>query len=328
MNIFKKISIILIISFCFLGVQTNAQMSEADVILNILPSNPAPNQNIKAFITSRFIDLNKSLIIWSIDGQNVATGIGKKEISFNSGNIGNVTNISASVETIGGASIQKTLSVRTLEIDLLWEAPSSYVPPFYKGKKLAVNQAELKVVALPSFGSGNSATLLKNLSYTWSLAGSIQPQNSGWGKNFMIFTPSYLDFENEILVKASDINNTTRVENTILVPTYNTKILFYEKDRKLGVKWDNAISDNFFINPEGSILIVEPYFFSIKDSDLKDPNLLINWFINGNTASTSENKNILSVKPEQQEGEALIKVHIENSKTLFQEREKNLKVVF
>src|SRR3989344_9482988 len=111
----------------------------------------------------------------------------------------------------------------------------------------------------------------------------------------------------------------TAIFNLILPA--GAKIILYENNPSLGIRWEKALSNGFKINPNGETLIAEPYFFLPKN--INSSGLVFNWFVNGEKTSAPDFKNILSVRPEAgQSGNALIKVIVDNVNTLFQNAEK------
>jgi len=313
--------------FSFGTFSANAQVQSTDISLQIFPSFPAPNQNVKATLTSQALDLNKTLISWSLNGETKLVGIGKKDFEFSTGDIGTVENISASIDTVGGNNIIKTLSVRATEIDMLWEASDSYLPPFYKGKALPVSQGKIKVVAVPSFVNQDGKVSANNLTYAWKKDGKGQLEYSGWGKNYFLFQNNYLDKQNTVNVKVSDILGSMDAGGSVTVENRNPKIVFYKMDSNLGVLWEKALTDGFSVGVDGETIVAEPYFFS--RSDISSPDISFVWSLNGQSISTPEPKNILSVKLDtDNHGTAIIKTAVENIKTLFQSAEKQINVSF
>ena len=324
----KKYSIlILTLVIASFGFFASAQVRNTDIVLNISPEYPGPNQNVNATLNSYVINLDKANISWSINDQEMGGGVGKKSFSFKTGNVESPTTLSATIETVDGQNLLKTIIITPADIDMLWEAYDSYTPPFYKGKALAPSQGIFKVVAVPNLVIQGGKVNINNLSYVWNQDGKVKPDSSGWGKNYFIFQNSYLDKGNIVNVKISDISGDANASGKIILSTTNPKILFYKTDPSLGVKWEAALNNGSVINSTGEVITVEPYFFSPKD--INSSNLTFDWSINGNKIQTPEPKNILSIKPEAgQSGSATIKVLINNTKTLFQTLEKQISVSF
>ena len=304
-----------------------AQVRDTDIVLNITPENPGPNQDVNATLNSYAINLDKTNISWSLNNQERMTGIGKKSFFFKTGNSGLSIILSITIETIDGQSISKTMTITGASVDLLWEAYDAYTPPFYKGKTLVLSQGQFKVVAIPNLINQNEKVIPSNLSYVWTQDGTKKLDSSGWGKNFFVFQNSYLDKENVVEVIASNISGSSNASGKIILRTTNPKILFYENDPSLGVKWENALNNGFIINKNGTIIVAEPYFFSPKN--IASSELSFDWFLGGQKTETPDPKNILSIKPDTgQSGVSTIKTVINNINTLFQNTEREINVAF
>ncbi|MEK7088938.1 MAG: hypothetical protein AAB913_02300 [Patescibacteria group bacterium] len=323
----KYLILTLILIIVSTGFFANAQIRNTDVVLSISPENPNPKQNVNAILSSHVINLDKANISWSINGENLSGGIGKKSFSFKMGDIGVPIVLSITIDTIDGQSVSKTMTITGAEVDILWEAYDSYTPPFYKGKTLVPSQGMFKVVAMPNLINQSGKVNMSNLSYIWKKDGKVQSDSSGWGKNYFIFQNSYLDKENVAEVKASDISGETNASGKIILRTISPKIVFYKNDPLLGVKWETALNNGFAINSNGETITTEPYFFSPKNINLSD--LTFDWFLSGEKIQTPTPKNTISIKPEVgQSGGATIKVVINNINTLFQSMTKQINVSF
>ncbi len=322
----KPLIIPLILLFALTAFSARAQVRDTDISLEINPAFPSPNQDVTASLSSQVLDLNKALITWSENGQQKQSGIGKKEFRFSSAGLGMPTTISASIDTVDGSNFIKSATVQPAEVDMLYEAPDAYVPPFYKGRALPASQSRIKVVAIPflSSGPGNSSA---NFSYSWSQDGRNQPEGSGWGNSSYTFQNSYLDNGNTVSVQVSDIVSRSGAAGSIKINTINPKIIFYRLDPSLGTDWNQALQDGFNVSLDGESIVAAPYFFSKSDPD--SPGLSYTWTLNGQKLNTPSPKNILSVKPESgTSGTAEIKLTINNLGTLFQSISKTLQVNF
>jgi hypothetical protein len=309
---------ILLCAFFALGVQ--AQVQNSDIVLNLAPSVPRANENVRASVSSYTTDLNKSYISWLLNGETILEGVGKKTFSFNVGEVGSQTTIEVKIMTSDGSSLDKKAVLVPSDIDLLWEAYNSYVPPFYKGKALAVGEGVIKVVALSSSNSEGGVT------YNWKQDGKNKLNSSGYGKNFYLFKNSYLDDSNTVEAIISGLFGNSSGSGKITIVPGSPKIVFYKKDSLFGVQWEKALSDGFILNKNGETLVAEPYFFYPKDLNSSD--LSFTWSLNGTQIPTPSQKNIMSLKSDGKSGSAQIKLSITNLKTLFQAMEKQLNVNF
>lgn len=322
----KKVFII-IIAFIFL-MNSNlafAQLGSGDITLSISPSIPKSGDTIKAVVKSYSVDLNKAYIIWKLNDETRFSGIGKTSFSFILGTLSSQNDLSVNIETVDGKTINKSLSITSNDIDLLWEATDSYVPPFYKGKALFAREGEIKVSAIPSIYSGQNKVSPNTLSYTWEKDGNGDIKASGFGKNSFTYKNSFLDKNNTIRTTISTINNTTNVKGEITIFPTEPKVVIYKKnyfgDYIKSLDIDNTIPK------EGALLVAVPYFFS--PFDIRDNNLNMTWFVNGEQILDPASKNELFIEPaEGKTGTATIQLVAENIKTLFQSTQKKVLINF
>lgn len=319
--------IIAIISLVFLT-NTNfafAQLGTGDITLSISPSIPKSGDTIKAVVKSYSVDLNKAYIIWKLNDETRISGIGKTSFSFILGAISSQNDLNVSIETVDGKTINKSLSITSNDVDLLWEATDSYVPPFYKGKALFGREGEIKVSAIPSIYSGQNKVSPNTLSYTWEKDGNGDIKASGFGKNYFTYKNSFLDKNNTIRATISTINNTTNAKGEITIFPTEPKVVVYKKnyfgDYIKALDLDNNIPK------EGALLVAVPYFFS--PYDIRDNNLKIDWFVNGEQILNPISKNELFIEPATgKTGTATIQLVVENIKTLFQSTQRKVLINF
>ncbi|MCX6747434.1 MAG: hypothetical protein NTW98_00585 [Candidatus Nomurabacteria bacterium] len=305
----------------------SAQVQSTDVTLSVTPKFPAPGGKVTATLSSYVTSLDRANMTWSVDGENMLSGIGKKSFSFTLGPIGSNTTLRVDIQTIDRQSLTKTVNLSATEIDMLWEATDSYVPPFYKGKALVSREGYFKVVAIPNISSAGGIINPVNLSYIWEKDDKGQPDMSGWGKNYFLFKNSYIDTNNEILVKVSDVFGNINTGNKINLQTATPKIVFYKQNLLMGIDLAHALNPGHLVDKQGETLVAVPYFFSPKDMSSSD--LEFDWMINNKPAQNNGTKNQLGIKgTEGKTGQATVKVNITNTKTLFQSLIKELNVVF
>lgn len=316
-----KKKVLIIFLFCFLFVfSANAQVRSDDIALSLNPEQPKKNETVVASLSSYVIDLNRALISWSVNNQVMTQAIGQKSFSFRNGEEGFKTNLSVKIETIDGAILNKQITLSSNEVDLLWEALDSYVPPFYKGKALIPQEGSVKMVALMNSENSSGA------SYRWSVDRNPKINASGFNKNSYIFKKSYLDDVNKIEVSVLDIFGNSLGSNEVEIKNTMPKLLFYKKDINANPDLMQNVKDNFFIKKEGETIILEPFYISPKNLNSSD--LVLNWYLGNNEPIVSEIKNELNLIPEKTDGGSKIKVSLENIKTLFLKIDKELNVNF
>ncbi len=327
-GIFKKAFLFLIFVFNFYAPIAHAQFQEGDVTFRINPNFPRPGESVQVQVSSFVVDLDKALIVWSVNGQERINGVGKKIFSFNLDNIGQKTQVSVSITLANGSTFTKSTYVSATEIDILWEAVDSYTPPFYKGKALGVREGSFKVVAIPNITSSKGQLKPSNLSYTWKKDGNVQVSSSGFGKSGFIFKNSYLDKVNEIEVEISDIEKNTKTGGKITIAGINTpEIVFYKKDPELGVLYNKALLDGYSLGKEPETLVATPYFFSVKN--LFTDTLKFSWKAGGEEIRPDTLKNeVTLVAPQDTRGGTDIVLEVQNANSLFQNIKKKINVTF
>jgi len=309
---------LLCLAFAF---EASAQLQNGDIVLEITPAYPKTNEQVYAAVSTYTTDLDNARISWMLNGEVVSEGIGKKNFSFKTGNSEFQMTLEVKIETISGSTIDKKIIIAPTDVDMLWEAYDSYVPPFYKGKTLVSTEGMVKIVAFPS--TQNPA----GFSYKWKLDGKLKPDSSGYEKNYFVYKNSYLEDSNSVEVAISDIFGSGIGQGTTTVKLGQPKVLFYQKDPILGTRWERALSNGFTLNTSGDTLVAEPYFLYPKN--LTASNLTFDWFLNGEKVEAQIPINTLSVKTVSgQSGNATVKIIINNNKALFGEIQKQLNVSF
>jgi hypothetical protein len=315
----------LIVSGVILPFRASA-VSPDDILVNMAPENPTPNENTSITLSSYAVNLDSVLISWSVNGKSASSGIGQKSFSVDAPAAGSTTTVLAKIALPDGA-VQKTMIVRSSIMVLLWQADDSYVPPFYKGKALPSADSEVKVVALPEIKNGPQMVNPNNLVYAWQQDYTNDQGASGYGKNFYVYTSDYLDSSNNIDVTASTLDQSFSSEASINIGTVKPKIDFYKNDANLGTLWEQALFDGYKIQgPE--IIQAAPYF--ISPGDIQVPLLTWNWSINDQTMNVlGALKNLMPIQaPAGTSGTSNIKLEINSTDKVFENVSKEINVQF
>jgi len=279
----------LIISVAVLPFKVSAY-SVGDISTNIVPENPAPNENTTVTLSSYADDLNSVLISWSVGGKTSLSGIGQKSFSVNAPALGKETTVTATISLSDG-DVNVVAVVKPSLMTLLWQANDSYVPPFYEGKAMPSPNSEVKVVAMPEIKNGSGFINPSNMTYAWQLDTTNDQGNSGYGKNSFVYTSDYLDSSNNVAVTVSTLDQKYSTDGNINIATVNPKIDFYKNDEKLGTIWEQALSDGYQVTGN-EIVQAAPYFISPKD--IRIPFLTFTWSINDKQVIVPDyNKNFL-----------------------------------
>ena len=323
---FKFSLFIVLIVFGIISVGKVFASSPDDISVNIIPQNPAPNENTAINLSSYADNLDTVLINWSVGGRSVSSGIGKKSFSVTAPAAGTEKDITATISLPDG-DIDKKIIIRPTVMVLLWQADDSYVPPFYKGKAMPSPQSEVKVVALPEIITGGKMVDPANMTYAWKQDYNNVQDSSGYGKNYFIYTNDYLDDSNNVDVTASTVDQNYSSEASLSIGTYQTKIEFYKDDANLGTLFEQALSDGHKI--QGSEVVqAAPYFISPKE--IGNPLLTWSWSINDSAVSVpSYSENLIPLAAQAGvSGTSKIDLQINNSYKVFETASKEINVNF
>lgn len=293
---------------------------EEQVSIFVEPELPKPNELIKIKVEAYGTDLTRAFITWKINGVTKKSGRGEQVFELQSGNAGTKQVVSILIQPVGGPLIQKTLTFKPQEVDLLWEA-RSYTPPFYKGKSLPGYMGKVKVVAVPQFKEGNIASN-KNQTFKWRQNYDVVADFSGFNKNSITFEGGILLQPETIGVEVTD-DNFNKATKDITINFYRGLNMFYENNPLYGILFNKALSDVTLKGREISLSVI-PFFFE-SDSRKSDP-LKFTWNINGNQ-SFLFNRDIATFRYDSnQDGVSVIDVITNNSKNFLQEARSRINI--
>src|SRR3989338_993377 len=132
----KTLTIITILATLFIGTLAYAQ-SDNSMFVRSSPEAPGAFEETTLSLVSYSFNLDTSQISWTLDGKAALSGSGKKSFTFTTKNVGSTSTIDIKVTPAGGEALNQRVVVRPANVDLLWQATDSYVPPFYRGKAMS-----------------------------------------------------------------------------------------------------------------------------------------------------------------------------------------------
>jgi len=324
MKLLLKISILTILltlsSVSFAQVQTPIDGVTIDTDI----SNPRPGQIIEVFIESYSFDLNASSIVWIVDGKTYNQGIGMKSIDIVAPKLGVKMTVNAVIKGSDGREVQKSMSVKTASVDIIWES-YGYTHPFYEGKIPFVYQNSVKLTAIPHIAKNSTEEIdPKTLVYSWKRGGKYIDGGQGYGKQSVIIPADDLPKNVEITV---DITNREQTQYTMgsmtLVPA-EPSISFYEEDSLYGILYNKALSGDVTLkNTEMKILSV-PFGFNLTDRDITYA-----WMINTiEQSNLMKNRSITIRTKGDVEGKSNIDLDIRNQDDILQGARNSFSISF
>ncbi len=297
----------------------------SDIDLEMTPTDPAPGTIVSLRIRSDVIDLNRYNITWFSNGTIIKKGVGERTISVTVPDYGKVLDIQV-ITDLPTQSIRKILHLAPQDTTLIWEAVDSYVPIFYRGKKLPSKEAIIRVVAIPNF-SGTTATYTapKKDVYIWNRNDNVITAASGYGKDSFLIKHNKLRGSETIEVIASNNDHSKESVQKITITPGNPHIVLYEQNPSSGM-FRAARSSRITTDAKNTTLIAEPYFFSQSKSGLFD-NLSFSWTLNNKPLTASVGRNLLVQHPTEN-GVATFGLNIQNTLTNLQRTSTNFDIVF
>lgn len=325
---FKYLIICLVLAgISLLAFSASAQTSPSSIYVDIVPPNPAPNENVTVTLSSYGSNLDSVLITWFVSGKKNSSGVGMKSFSIQAPNAGSETTIRALIDLPDG-DIEKNIIIRPNILTLLWQATDSYIPPFYKGKALPTADSEIKVVAMPEIRRSGATVNARDLLYYWKLNYTNDGSGSGYGKNHFTYINDYLEVSDNVAVSVSTIDGQYSGEANINIAPTLPQISFYENHSDLGIIWDKALKDGHRIIGN-KIIVAEPYFLSPKE--IWHPSIIWNWYINSNLTNNTlpYRQNWMPLRVEGSDsGFSSLKLEIENKDQFFGTTEREINLEF
>ncbi len=298
----------------------------ADFSVKLSPKIPGPNQTVIVKLVSYSFDLNRATITWSLNGETLLSGVGKKEFSFKTEGVGESSRLL--IRTVGEAGrVEEAVVVTPGDVDLLWQVSDGYTPPFYRGKTLASPGSLIKIVAMPNLQKNGEKLSFGSLVYNWSKNYKPLPSESGYGKNYLVFRNDYLDSEENIKLEVTSVDGSAGTEGSLSVNISDPVVLFYENMPLRGVVYENAISGIFNMRNEEVRLSAEPYFFSAGQK--QNQNLIYKWNLNGkNVLGSPDDLSSLVLRSGDGSGTSRVSLSVSNSRKIMQGGGRSLLVNF
>jgi hypothetical protein len=250
------------------------EVSAQDLSIRQYPENPKEGEEVKLTLSSDKYDLNRSSIVWSVNGEEVDTGVGRKTLTFKTSPTGSaqIVLVRVSQEGYNDAEIQTVVEANT--DFLLYEGYGSYVPSFYKGRSLPAKEGTANVAYL-SFANGEISgfSTENGNNYTWKVNGEEKKDLSGANKMINKIISKVTDEVLNISVFKEDFGG--NIKNTELtIPLQKTEVVVYKTDE---LKQNKQPIENIEVAKK-LYLLVEPFFFSVGSK--KDKNLVYTWKVN------------------------------------------------
>ncbi|MBI4691956.1 MAG: hypothetical protein HY773_00720 [Candidatus Terrybacteria bacterium] len=322
----KNIIVIIIVIIAAIITANHTQAIGTDFSIDLIPSDPVPNTETRARISSLHFDANRAKITWELDGKALLSGMGERDFTFTSPELGKERRLTVYVITSEGGQAKKTLNLIGHDIDLLWEA-LTYTPVGYKGRAAPVIESFVRVAAIPHLFSKGKEIAGSDLIYEWYLNFKKDIPASGAGKNS--FTFQLRDFDDfDVVLKVSSRDNGAVFEKgfTLSADSISTKpkILFYENNPLEGPRYNKALAREIVLSNGEIGIRAEPFFFSNPALE----RLSYEWTMNAQKIFPEKFANVLSLRAGGGAGRSVINLRISNPMNLLQTAEEKIEIQY
>jgi len=321
---------LLVLTLCLFSSPVEAQgipgISDPVSVI-VSPETPKPNGSVSIKIQSFSIDLDRALIVWTVNGKEENKGVGLKQFNLIAGPNGSTKRVDVTATVVGMGTFKQTVLIKPADVSLIWES-DTYTPPFYKGKALHSFNGAFKVIAIPEFiGSDGKRIDPRDLIYTWKKNGEVQGSDSGYGKStFITSQTSYLRQGEYISVEVSSPSENAAGSGSITVIPTVPKLVLYEKSPLYGVQYEKSLTGNTKLENEEITVLAEPYFFSVASN--RSNALTYAWTLNGSALSSFANEPEVTLRKVGGQGVASLSVVTQSLAKLLQGASKNISISY
>ncbi|MDD5033081.1 MAG: hypothetical protein PHC85_03165 [Candidatus Pacebacteria bacterium] len=318
-------SLVILTALFFFATPLKTRALGENFDLSLFPNYPKPGSAASAVVSSLNFEVEKSAIIWTVNGKVKRKGTGEKTLNFTMPDFGKTIKIGVEIITPDKENIAKSVSITGNDLDLIWQA-DTYIPYWYKANSLAVVESFVNFAAIPHLFLNNTLLQRDKLFYEWFFDYEKQSGASGIGKNS--FKAQIKNFDDHtVTVKVSDLGRKTLIEKSAVISASKTnpEIIFYEIEPLAGVVFGSSAPSETNLESEEIILKAEPFFFSLdKTSDYS-----YEWEMNGKKINPEGEHGTIHLKKNPGiSGTAFIKLSVQNLKKIFQSAEKTIKINF
>lgn len=291
----------------------------ADVNISIDPSAPEPYSKVTLTLVSYDLNVNTSMVVWKVGGKEIKRGLGETSLSLSTGAVGAAIPVSATVSDANGNVVTASINVDPGSVSLVWEAPESYVPPFYEGKSLPADGAAVRITAIP-----NMTVPASSLSYTWFVEDEAITSASGAGKQTLVTNLDTLTDATNIRVVVRSPQGGV-AEKTISLTPHDVMPMVYSYDELLGTNFATAFKRRLELAHDVT-LSLEPFYLSAKNG--LESTAQYSWYIDG-LPVTPEEKTLLALRPKENAyGVRNLSILLANTRRRLQKAQADLQIVF
>lgn len=275
--------------------------------IDVSPAVPGPGELVTITVSSFSFDIDRSTVMWTVNGKEVKGGVGERAVSFTVGAASTVARVDLAIITPSGDRVERSLTFPISGIDVIVEA-DTYVPPFYRGRALPTSGAATRLVAIPAGPSGN-------LLFRWEDDFEFVQGASGVGRQVMSARLNEFSDSRTYAVEVSSGDGGTKARREVVIEYAEPQIVFYEENPLKGVLYERSIPTQASLEGKEITVVAEPYFFSSLGRE--SAALMYEWTFN-NEPAEADGAALTLRQDVEGEGSADINLSIQNVNRLLQ----------
>ena len=296
-----------------------------DIAISLSPAFPEAHTPITLTAQSVLYDLRDLSITWSVNDEVVAEGVGETSIETTTGALGEILNVTASIE-VAGEAVSVQASIVPAEVDLLWEA-DSYVPPLYDGRPLPTAGSSIRLFAIPRLMRGGSPIPTEQIIFTWRRSGEVLGSASGRGRSSLLTTAPLLFGTDTFTVEATSADRRIGASASVRIETRDTEVHLYERHPLFGVLYHREFPAAINLTPGEVRFIAVPFFAPVESA--QDAGLEYRWTVNQERVENdAEYPNELIVDASESSGLAIIGLELTHARNYFLEARRIWRISF
>lgn len=236
------------------------------------PPFPGPDSSVLISLDDYTIDTMGADISWYINGTVNPTYRNEREITIQTGKLGEKTTIRVVLSWNNIPSLTNTLVIQPMVVDVILET-DTYVPDFYHGRALPSDESPLRAIAVVH---GDDSVADTAYTYKWSMGRDVFSGGPVKGKNVVEFTPPLYN-SNPILLQVYNNDGVQVGRKQLELPRVQPELHFYERSPLRGLS-TREVSNPLSLIGEEVTIYGEPYFINSK---LRESDIGFTWKING-----------------------------------------------
>lgn len=278
--------------------------------LSVLPQHPEPESPITVTLNAYTLDLTNASITWYVNGREVTDNRNNITLNLTTGSLGSTERVSATVSIPGKLSMRREITIKPTLVDIQLES-DTYIPTFYKGKRLPSTGTAVRAIAIPLTNSGSNPS---SYSYKWEYNDELIDGGSILGRQSISFTLSRFD-DGVLKVIVFDKNGNIVGEKSLDIHVAIPEMYFYAVNPLRGVS-RKAIADTTSLVGDEVTIRGVPYF---SETDLSPTSGISAWSIDSHSVEGNKDApNTITLRSTGESGAAKVELVYETVKAIPQ----------